>query len=290
MKLTRIHALLGLLTALAVAIPFAAQAAPTLTVADPEPGSTFSRATNPTISVTGTVAFDPPVPSTRKFNFRRDGCGAGDVPANTRLSTLTGTDSGACGSLIGLVGATTQYPAENGLPLVLDTTRPASVTVVTESDFGLGVGNQEVTVTLTGRGDDGATKTIGSGTQTQLITPPAESTTYRFDITLGTGLEGVTFETLNAALRVAGGQSSGFVSYGGASFIDLPIMDPGTVQVSSDSPSFSASRTVAAEIASDGTWSAQPATPSTGSRKLYVRAVQGTTVVTAEPIPVTIVP
>lgn len=289
MKNARLQMLISLLTVVAVVLPFAAKADPILTVTGPAPGSTFSRSLE-TIPVTGTVSFDAPVPAVRRFLFRRDGCGATDVPANTRLSTLSGTDSGACGSLIGLVGGTTQYPAENGLPLVLDAETPAAVEVVTESDLGLGIGNQQVSVTLTGRTTAGATQTIGSGTQTLLITPGTDSTTYRFNIVIAPETAGITFETLNAALRVAGGQSSGYVAYGGASFIDLPIMDAGTVQVSSDSASFSPTRTVDAVLASDGTWTAAVGTPSTGSRRLYVRAVQGTVKVNAEPIPVTIVP
>lgn len=290
MKITRLHTLVGLLTALAVALPFAAHADPVLTVTSPEPGSTFSRAFE-TIPVTGTVSFDAPPPVMRTFYFRRDACGSA-AGANRRLSVIQGGETIGCGGLATAAQPITDiYPAIDGLPVVVDITKQAQVTVVEGawvSGVGGGLGQETIQATLTGATLAGETKTLGTGTSQVLVTPAEDEVTHTVDLDLTDPGEVLTSLTLT--VRKSGTLVRSYTSYAGASFLKLPILDIGSVQVSSDSASFSQARTVDAVIASDGTWSADVATPSVGERKLYVRAVQGAVKVNAEPIPVTIVP
>jgi hypothetical protein len=284
------RSLLALLVVLAVAIPTVAGAAtaPTISITSPAPGATISKAVSDTILVNGTATFDVPVAATRTFYLRRDACG-GSAAQNTRLSTASGTDGGdGCGNLIGGAStATTNYPAENGLPLTVDTTKAAKVTIVVSSFTGLGgVGNQQITATLTGRAGS-TTKTLGSGSQSILLTPGTDA--YTYEITIPIANPGAPISTLNLALAIGGGFQHGHVNLNSASFVELPILDTGRVDVSSDSSTFAASKTAQAVLNGDGTWTAEIVTPSVGSRKIYARAVQGGLTTNATPVSITVI-
>jgi hypothetical protein len=239
--------------------------------------------------VTGTAAFGAPTPTTRTFYLRRDACG-GNTPPNTRLSTSAGTDGGdGCASLTsGVLPATTNYPAENGLPLTVDATKTAKVTVVLSSWSGVtGAGTQQVTATLTGRAGN-QQRTLGAGTHSMDVTGVDA---YTADITIPLQNPGAPLSTLNLAVTIGGGVQHGHVNLNSASFVELPILDTGRVDVSSDSATFAPSKTVQAEFSSDGTWTAEIATPSTGSRKIYARAVQaGAPTTNSTPVSITVTP
>jgi hypothetical protein len=281
--------LLAALVAFVVAIPAVASAANTISVTSPANGATFSRAIWETIPVTGTATFGVPVATTKTFYLRRDGCGATAGPANTRLSVASGTDGGdGCGNTLGGVSAaTTQYPAADGVPLTVDAGKTAKVTIVLSSFTGLGgVGNQQVTATLTGLAGN-QTKTLGTGSQTILIVPGTD--VYTYEITFPVANPGAALSSLNLAVGIGGGFQHGHVNLNGASKVDLPILDKGRVEVSSDSATFSPSKTVEAVVSPDGTWTAEVVVPSAGSRKIYARAVQtGSSTVNAAPVSITV--
>lgn len=277
--------LLAALVALVVGIPAMASAANTITITSPTNGASISKGNSPTTIVTGTAAFGAAVPATRVFYVRRAGCGANAGPANTRLSITQGTDSTSCGSTTAPLASTSQYPAEDGIPLTVDASKPASATITLSSFSGVtGVGTQVVTATLTGRVGN-QTKTLGTGTHS-MDTLGVDTYAAEFPIPLAN--PGGPITTLNLALTISGAAQHGFVNYGGTSFINLPILDTGSVDVSSDSSTYAASKTVKAELSADGTWVAEITTPSAGSRKIYARAVQGTTKVEAAPVSITV--
>ena len=276
--------------ALAAVLAFSAvaSATPTVAITTPLAGSTFSRAVFDTISVTGTATFDAPVAATRKFYLRREVCGANNP--GTRLSTVAGGETIGCG---GLYSAATPivdtYPAQNGLPVVVDATKQAKLTIVTGawvSGVGGGIGQEKIDVTLTGVTAEGETKTIGTGTKTTLVTPDQDEVTTVIDIPLQQLTDVFTAFTMRTS--ISGTVMRSYVSYGGASFLEVPIMDVGTVQVSSDSSTFSATKTVDAVFQSDGTWAAEIPVPSAGARTIYARAVQGATKINAEPVSITV--
>jgi hypothetical protein len=280
---------LSALVTLAVALPATAGAAPqppTISVTSPANGASFSRANSETIIVTGTSAFGEAIPASRTFYMRRDACG-GSVPPNLRLSTTAGTDGGdGCGNLIsGVLPGTENYPAENGLPLTVDFARTAKVTVVLSSWSGVtGAGTQQVTATLTGRAGN-QQRTLGAGTHSMNVTGVDA---YTADITIPLQNPGAPISTLNLALTIGGGVQHGHVNLNGASFVELPILDTGRVDVSSDSATFAPSKTVQADISADGTWTAEITTPSAGNRKIYSRAVQANMTTQATPVSITV--
>jgi hypothetical protein len=292
MKITKLHTLLATAVALAVALPFAAQAAPTITVTGPASGSVFSKEGTETIPVTGTVSFDTPAPAVdRTFYFRRELCG-NVAGANRRLSVVKGSETIGCGAPNSAVTPIVDnYPAVDGLPLLIDASKQAEVTVVESAfvaDVGGGVGQEKIEALLTGTTVSGETKTIGTGSETQLVTPDKDEVTHTFSFALTDPGEVLT--ALNLRITTSGTLGRSYTNYAGASFLKLPIFDVGTVQVSGDSATFSAVRTVTATVAPDGTWTADVPTPSVGARKIYARAVQGTNKVSVDPISVTIIP
>ena len=281
---------LSALVALAVALPAtagAAPTAPTISITGPANGASISRAASETIYVTGTAAFGEAIPASRTFYLRRDACGGG-TPPNTRLSTATGTDGGdGCASLTsGVLPATTNYPAEeSGLPLTVDSSKPAKVTIVLSSwSGGTGAGTQQVTATLTGRAGN-QQRTLGAGTHSMDVTGVDA---YTADITIPLQNPGAPISTLNLAVTIGGGVQHGHVNLNGASFVELPILDTGRIDVSSDSATFAPSKTVKADLSADGTWTAEINTPSAGNRKIYARAVQSNLTTQATPVAITV--
>jgi hypothetical protein len=269
----------------------AAQATPTIAITSPVDGTTLSRALE-TFTVSGTATFDAPVPVTRKYHFRRDACGTA-ANANRRLSVIVGAETIGCG---GLTSAATPlvdvYPAVDGVPVTVDPTKDAKVTMVVGawlSGVGGGIGQEKIDAVLSGRTADGQTVTLGTGTDTILVTPDQDEVTHTITIPLAdSATQRLTSLTLQTT--IGGTVVRSYVSYGGASFLELPIMDTGTVQVSADSATFTATKTVDAVLNSDGTWVAEVPAPAAGQRKLYARAVQGTTKIDATPVTITVVP
>ena len=266
---------------------------PSITITSPSGGQSFSRAIFDTITVQGVAAFPPPAAATRKFFLRRAGCGT--ATDNPHLSVVGGTDGGdGCGQVADpAAGAATSYPAINGLGFLLDTAGKAKATIVSSSFQGLegspgfGAGNVTLTTTLSGRVGN-ATKTIGTGTVTYLVTPGTPTYSNTVEMTLSPALADAVVSSLTLAIDYSGaGALHGYTALNDSSFVELPIFDPGVVEVS-DSATFSAARTVAAQFQPDGTWVAEIDTPSAGNRTINARAVQVGTKVTASPVAITV--
>ena len=286
----------GRLAALAAATVMVAsggaQAAPVVQITSPVSGATISRAAQPELLVTGTAAFAPPVESTRTFYLRRDACT--DGVDNERLSVVNGSDGGDGCGLIGAGNLTTTYPAADGVPVTVDADRNLTGKIVTSSfepsTGGIGAGQAQVRITLKGTGADGAAQTIATGTQTYLVTPGTPQHTATYDLDVPAALDDKTFTALSLDVTyMTGVVLHSFTALSGASFVTLPIMDSGTVLVS-DSSSFSATRTVTATLAADGTWQAQLKTPTARSRVIYARATQAADKTDAAPVGITVTP
>ena len=293
------RALLAPLTALVVAVPMVtgALAAPAISITSPAPGATFSKAASPTIAVTGTAGFAEPIASERTFYLRGEGCGGEET---FWLSTLSGDDGfDGCGystlpiqELIHQVDGPTPYnfTAEDGVPVLLDASRDVAGTIRSESwlgDGAPGVGQVVVDVTLRGRSDQNQSLVLGSDT-VETVNTGTDGVQADFTIDLPDELDRVTLNELTLDVEVHGvNWNSNNLGLSGDSSFALPILDGGRVDVSSDSSTFLPAKTVQALVNPDGTWVAEIATPSTGNRKIYARAVQAG--VTTQATPVSIV-
>ena len=281
---------LGAAAGAVVMLAATAQATPTIAITDPADGTTVSRSQE-TMLVSGTAAFDAPVATTRQYYFRRDACGNA-ADANRRLSVVKGGEDIGCGGLTSAAQPLVDvYPAVDGVPVTLDPTRDATVKVVAGAwlaGAGGGAGQEKVDAVLTGVTADGDTVTIGSGTDTVLVTPNMDVVTHTITVPLDDAAT-QQFNALTLTTTISGTVGRSYVSYAGDSLMDLPIMDAGTVQVSGDSSTFSASKTVDAVLNGDGTWTAEIPVPTAGARKIYARAVQGTSKINATPVAITVV-
>jgi hypothetical protein len=291
------RSLLATLVALAVGIPAMAGAAtaPTISITSPTSGSTFSRAFFETIPVTGTAGFDAPVAADRTFYLRGSGCGATEV---FWLSVESGTDEyDGCGIIGGLPAQevfqeASVFPSQDGLPVLLDASKNVTGQIRAESWFGdgtPGVGQVQIDVDLSGTKTTNQNVAIGSAAVEALNTA-ADGVNVAFSIDIPANLDRVALKALTFQVLIHGANyNSGNLGLSGDSKFTLPIFDPGRVDVSSDSASFSASKTVQATVDSNGTWTAEVVTPSVGtSRKIYARAVQAGVTTNAAPVSIVV--
>ena len=284
-----------LLAALAVAAVFAlpAQGAAQLAITSPISGSTISRAAEPTINATGTATLADPVASTRTFYLRRDACG-GTAPANLRMTLRTGTDAGDnCGSTYaglptevfataGLSTGTTAYPATEGLPMVLDVAKKVTGTMKFSADGPVGIARVEIWL-ASDQGEVGRT-TVEKTLQGDLT----YEVPFTFDV--APALAGKTLKSLALNFRIRGvGAMNGFVTLNGASFVTVPVLDPGLLEVSTVA-NFSPSKSFYVPLSEDGTWEQEIATPTTGERALYARIQQAGQTVASATSTFTVVP
>jgi hypothetical protein len=289
--------LLASLVALSVGIPAVAgaAAAPTISIGSPTSGATFSRAAFDTIPVSGLVGFDVPPSSNRQFYLRGTGCGA---TADLWLSTESGEDEyDGCGSQAGLptrevLGGTLNFAsAHDGVPLLLDASKNVTGQVRGESWVGdgiPGVGQVKADVDLYGVKAEGQTVTIGSGTYAALNTG-TDGVIIQYNFDIPANLDRVYLTDLRMDVLIHGvNWNSGNLGLSGDSHFTLPIFDPGRVDVSSDSATFSAAKTVTAVVDANGAWTAEISVPNTGSRKIYARAVQAGVTTNATPVSITI--
>jgi hypothetical protein len=289
--------LLALLVTLAVAMPAVAGAAtaPTISITSPVGGSSFSRSTFDTIPVSGVASFDVAPAEDRVMYLRGTGCGATAV---LWISTETGSDEyDGCGSQAGLptrevLGGTLSFTSQDGVPVMLDASKNVTGQVRGESWVGPGVpgvGQVKADVDLYGTKANNQTVVIGSGVFETLNTgTDGVNIPYTFDI--AASLDRVVLTSLRMDVLIHGvNWNSGNLGLEGDSRFTLPIFDPGRIDVSSDSATFSAAKTVQAVLNSDGTWTAEVVTPSAGtSRKIYARAVQAGVTTNATPVSITV--
>ncbi|MGH2709731.1 MAG: hypothetical protein ACRDH9_00800 [Actinomycetota bacterium] len=288
--------LLAMLVALAVALPTMAGAAtaPTISIGSPSNGATFSRSVYDSIPVSGLASFDVAPASDRQFYLRGTGCGATAV---LWLSVESGSDEyDGCGSAAGLptrevLGGSLIFTTSDGMPVLLDASKNIAGQVRGESWVGPGtpgVGQVKADVDITGVKANGQSVVIGSGVFEALNTgTDGVNIPYSFDIAANLDrvqLKDVTIEVLIHGVN----WNSGNLGLEGDSHLTLPIFDPGRVDVSSDSATFAASKTVQAVLDPNGTWSAEILVPNTGSRKIYARAVQAGVTTNAAPISITV--
>jgi hypothetical protein len=168
--------------------------------------------------------------ATQTLNIARDACG-GTTPANPHLSLGLGVFTSGCGSLVGILGGSaTDYStsAGDGVPVTLDTARPIHVAVTVASDPGVvlgGIGDEVVDFSLSGkRGTKAVSLGDGSATTTADVMLRQTGHVYEFDLPLTAALAG-TYSNLTLTLSVGGSQQSGYIDYGGGSYIELPVFD-----------------------------------------------------------------
>lgn len=251
-----------------------------VTITTPVSGSTVALHSNPYTAVAGTASFTAATPGTSRFYLRRDGCGTSND--NPHLSTTTGTDGGdGCGivldSVVGLggdvdQGAFVDYPASDGMPLALDSSRTATGTI---DITGTAVGAVEVDVSLEALvGGQGVT--VGSATTTTVLDPTMSDNPVAFAIQPDASLAGADLQGLDLRVHIHGpALDAGFVGLSGKSWVDMPSFAASAnkaVAISVDDATFA--HPVPARL--DGsTWSVAIPTPAIGKHTIYAESTQG---------------
>ena len=289
------RSLLATLVTLAVGIPAMAGAAtaPTISIGSPTNGATFSRGVFESIPVSGLASFGEPIAGERTFYLRGEGCGATE---EFWLSVEQGTDGyDGCGIIGGLplneaAGSAAGFESRDGVPLLLDASKNVTGQIRAESwtgDGTPGVGLISIDVTLSGTKTTNQGVAIGADTLESTNTG-ADGVNVPFTFDIPDNLDKVALKALTIEVLVRGANyNSSNLGLSGDSKFTVPMYDPGRVDVSSDSATFSAAKTVQATLGANGTWSAEVVVPSAGQRKIYARAVQGG--VTTNAVPVSII-
>jgi hypothetical protein len=279
--MTRKSVLLGLaaLAAAAMTAGGALSALTSVTITTPKTSQKVSLRQTPYLAVAGAAKFASTTTGTTRFFLRRDGCGTSND--NPHLSVTSGTDAGdGCGLVVDQVGPAgdvnqfsfTDFPASDGMPLAFDGTQPITGQI---SLTGAQVGIAEVDVDLSALVGGNAVD-LGSTTSSAVLDPTGASTPVPFTIPANSSLDGSDVQALDLRVHIHGPNVySGFMSFSGASYVDLPShaasMNKGVV-VSVDDPSFS--NAVPARL-SGTSWSVAIPTPGVGKHTLYARSTQG---------------
>lgn len=274
----------------------AAEAAPrAVAITSPTAGTTISRAATPQLAVAGTAAFDPAVAAGKTFFLRGTGCGATE---DLFLSASKGTDDyDGCGIIGGIplnevIGDPKVLDARDGLPVKLDASKPVQGVIRAESWIGdgiPGVGQVVIDVALSGTTAGGEFADLGSATVTA-TNAGADGVNVPFTLPVPAELDRTVLTGVSLEVSVHGANyNSSNLGMSGDSKFTLPILDEGVVQVS-DSPAFTASKTVTSFVAADGTWSAVLPTPAAGAQTIYARGSQGTSKLSAPAVPITVTP
>jgi hypothetical protein len=268
----------ALLIALAAGI--AAASTSSVTITSPKAGSSLSARTNPTTSVAGGVTFAAAGAQTSRFYLRRDGCGTSND--NPHLSTTSGTDAGdGCGLVITAVAgvggdvdqnAFEDFPASDGMPLALDTSRNITGTIDIN---GTAIGAVELDVSLEALvGGQGVA--VGSDSETFLLDPTASDNAVPFTITPSAALANADLQALDLRVHIHGPAfDAGFLGYSGKSWVDLPSYTASvnrSVSVSVDDPTFA--NAVPATV-NGSAWSVRIPTPAIGKHTIYAESTQG---------------
>ena len=268
--------------AIALAAGIAAASSSSVTITSPKAGSTISLHTNPYTAVAGGVTFAASDPQTTRFYLRRDGCGTSSD--NPHLSTTNGTDAGdGCGLVINAVagvggdvdqGAFVDFPATDGMPLALDTSRSITGTI---DVTGTAVGLVEMDVSLEALvGGQGVS--IGSDTESFLLDPTVSDNPVPFTVVPSAALANADLQGLDLRVHIHGPAfDAGFMGFSGKSWVDLPSFAASvnkSVSISVDDPTF-ASPVPARIDASGSTWSVAIPTPAAGKHTIYAESTQG---------------
>lgn len=188
-----------------------------------------------------------PVPTPVNFYLQRVPEGSCAEEASFSLSVEPGEDNGACGDL--LFGAPTEighqagddqffttpyrFPAADGVPFVLDATKPLTGTIAVYSTTQAqgvpfpgpaGAGQTTLEVLVTGTSNGEAVE-IGNAEVTYDVTPNSHPDPVSFEITLDETLNKATFTTLELTLWNRGTSVfHGHYGTGEQSFITVPTI------------------------------------------------------------------
>jgi hypothetical protein len=274
------------LTALATLLAgVAAASTSSVTITSPNQGQTISLKKNPAFAVAGKVTFTPATAASSKYYLRRDGCGTSND--NPHLSTTSGTDAGdGCGLVFGIVGvgseadkgAFVDYPATDGLPLVIDSGREVTGVITLAGIQDTSAGLATVDVSLEGLLNSSGVA-IGSDSEQVLLTPGQSSYAVAFHLSPGALVDKADLSGVDLRVYVHGAYvNSGFIANSGASWVDVPSWSASwnkAVHVSLDDPTMASART--ANVGADGSsWTTAFPTPTTlGKHTIYAQSTQG---------------
>jgi len=260
----------------------AAASSPPITITTPRAGAWISGERNPYIAVAGGVQFAPSTPQTTRFYLRRDACGT--TNDNPHLSVTSATDGGdGCGliidSAVGLGGNVDQaafvdFPATDGMPLALDSSRPITGVIdLKGTAAGLAQVNVSMDALVGGQG-----VTVGSDSASAVLDPTASDNAVAFTITPSAGLAGADLQGLDLRVSISGPSvDAGYIGLSGKSFADVPSFTASvnrSVEISLDDPTFS--NPIPARLGTSGSsWSVAIAAPAPGRHTVYAESIQG---------------
>jgi hypothetical protein len=262
----------------------AAASTSSVTITSPNAGSSISLKKSPAFAVAGTVAFTPSVSAGTTYYLRRDGCGT--TNDNPHLSTTNGTDAGdGCGLIFSAVGAGSEvdhgafvdYPASDGLPLTIDSSREVTGVITLAGIESASAGLATVDVSLEGL-LNGNGIAVGSDSEQVLLVPGQSSYPVAFHLSPSALVDKADLAGLDLRIYVHGAYiNSGFIMNSGASSLSVPTWTASwskSVQVSLDDASFG--NALNANVGADGSsWTTAFPTPAIGTHTLYARSNQG---------------
>jgi len=268
--------------AMALLAGMAVASTPSVTITSPKVGQSVSLRKTPVLGIAGTAAFATPAATNTKYYLRRDGCGTSND--NPHLSVTSGTDAGdGCGLTFAIVGvgsevdhgAYVDYPASDGLPLTIDSSRNITGVIDLEGIQSASAGLVTVDLTLEGL-ENGSGVTVGTDSVQVLMVPGQTSYPVSFSFQPNGSVDKNDLAGIDLRIYIHGPYiNSGFIANSGASWITLPTWSASfaqSVQVSLDDPSFA--NPIAATLDPSG-WTAAVRTPAIGTHTLYARSIQG---------------
>lgn len=146
-----------------------------------------------------------------------DDCGSLESGLLTELFLETGQDPPAIPMVADLGPDQTTFTGEDGIPFVLDATKPVRGSIALGSFCcggpGISAGQATLHAVLTGT-VNGEAKTIGEASTTYVVSPATEPTIVEFEIKPDAALDKLSFTTLELQLTNRGvSYLNGFYSY-----------------------------------------------------------------------------
>jgi hypothetical protein len=186
------------------------------------------------------------VPTPVSYFIQRVPAGSCADEASYFLSVTPGADNGACGNLgFGVIAEVTSqigeddlvspayvFAARDGVPFVLDATKPLTGKITVKSASAIqgqalvphGVGQTTLQIAVTGT-TNGTSTELGTATATYLVTPNSQPAPVEFTITLDAALNKASFTTLELHLRNRGASvQHGYYASGNQSFVTVPTL------------------------------------------------------------------
>ncbi len=289
------RSLIGLSLGFVLVLQAAAVAQPEISILTPEAGTTVSKAA-PNLDVSGLVAFETPEPATSRFFLRRNGCGDGEVRSLSLTSSTADNDN--CRwpqwTILGTVdeeGFAEDFPAGDGVPFALDSSRPITVRLVLANEIA-GAGLARVRARLSGTTTTNQLVSFGDETVEYTVTPTQATYTHTIEMAPPEGPDKQDFASLDLVVTMSGAAvNHGILRLKGASYVDMPTWSASfdrRVEVAFNSQTFNSTGVTVSEDLASWTATRSVATLPLGANTLRARARQGGSLSDVQEVAITV--